>query len=116
MRNCDDEAPVALAQTDPEAFAALYDRYGDRIYAYAYRHVQDAVPAQDVTAVTFEKALRHIRKYRWQGKSFCDNFLLTEYTLSPQPIQPGQPLQVTLFWEASGQPHSRLHRVCAFVR
>ena len=71
MRNHDDEALVKQAQTDPQAFAALYDRYVDRIYAYAYRQVQEATLAQDVTAVTFEKALRHIRKYRWQGKSFC---------------------------------------------
>ena len=71
MQNDDDKALVAQAQTDPQAFAALYDRYVDRIYAYAYRQVQDATSAQDVTAVTFEKALRHIRKYRWQGKSFA---------------------------------------------
>ncbi|KAA3659718.1 MAG: RNA polymerase subunit sigma-70, partial [Chloroflexi bacterium] len=71
MRNHDDEALVKQAQTDPNAFGALYDRYVDRIYAYAYRQVQEAALAQDVTAVTFEKALRHIRKYRWQGKSFC---------------------------------------------
>jgi len=71
MRNHNDKALVAQAQTDPQAFAVLYDRYVDRIYAYAYRQVQDAALAQDVTAVTFEKALRHIRKYRWQGKSFC---------------------------------------------
>lgn len=60
---------VAQAQADPQAFAALYDRYVDRIYAYAYRQTQDAALAQDVTAVTFEKALRHIQRFRWQGKS-----------------------------------------------
>ena len=71
MRNHDEEALVKQAQSDPQAFGRLYDRYVDRIYAYAYRQVQDATLAQDVTAVIFEKALRHIRKYRWQGKSFC---------------------------------------------
>ena len=71
MRNHDEEALVKQAQSDPQAFGKLYDQYVDRIYAYAYRQVQDETLAQDVTAVTFEKALRHIRKYRWQGKSFC---------------------------------------------
>lgn len=66
-----DQSLAAQAQTDSQAFAALYDRYVDRIYAYAYRKTQDAALAQDVTAVTFEKALRHIRRYEWQGTSFA---------------------------------------------
>jgi RNA polymerase sigma-70 factor (ECF subfamily) len=33
--------------------------------------MQDDAAAQDVTAVTFEKALRHIRRYEWQNKSFA---------------------------------------------
>ena len=70
MQNDDDKTLVAQAQTDPQAFAALYDRYVDRIYAYAYRQVQDATSAQDVTAVTFEKALKQIRRYEWQDHGF----------------------------------------------
>lgn len=62
-----DEADlVERAQRDPAAFGVLYDRYVDRIYAYAYRQTGDATAAQDVTAATFEKALRHLRRYRWQ--------------------------------------------------
>lgn len=66
-----DQLLVAQAQKNPQAFGALYDRYVNRIYAYAYRRTQDAVLAQDITAVTFEKALRHIKRYEWRGKSFA---------------------------------------------
>ncbi|MCA9998236.1 MAG: hypothetical protein KDE56_20885 [Anaerolineales bacterium] len=39
------------------------------IYAYAYQQVQDVAVAQDITAVSFEKALSHIGSFSWQGKS-----------------------------------------------
>ncbi|VAW31374.1 hypothetical protein MNBD_CHLOROFLEXI01-1527 [hydrothermal vent metagenome] len=66
-----DKQLVEQAQNDPAAFAALYDRYVDRIFVYAQRLMQDEAAAQDVTAVTFEKALRHIQRYQWQGSSFA---------------------------------------------
>ncbi|MCP5097393.1 MAG: RNA polymerase sigma factor [Chloroflexi bacterium] len=62
---------VEKAKTDSNAFAKLYDFYVERIYAYAFRQLQEESAAQDITAVTFEKALRHIRSYQWQGKSVC---------------------------------------------
>jgi RNA polymerase sigma-70 factor (ECF subfamily) len=58
-------ALVERAKSDPSAFGALYDRYVDRIYGYALRETRDVAAAQDVTAATFEKALRHIRRFRW---------------------------------------------------
>ncbi len=66
-----DQQLIEQARHDPAAFGALYDRYVDRIYAYAVRLLQDEGAAQDVTAVTFEKALRHIRGYEWRGVSFA---------------------------------------------
>jgi RNA polymerase sigma-70 factor (ECF subfamily) len=71
MSGADDKTLVEQAQRDSHAFAVLYDRYVERIYAYAYRQTNEESVAKDVTAVTFEKALRHIRRYRWQGSSFC---------------------------------------------
>jgi RNA polymerase sigma-70 factor (ECF subfamily) len=68
----DEQRLVEQACQESQAFGALYDRYVDRIYAYAARQSNgDATLAQDVTAATFEKALRHIQRYRWQGVSFC---------------------------------------------
>ncbi|HEX6383880.1 MAG TPA: sigma-70 family RNA polymerase sigma factor [Anaerolineae bacterium] len=71
MPETNDQILVERAQKDPKAFAALYDRYVGRIYAYAYRQTNNEALAKDVTSATFEKALRHIRRYQWQGASFC---------------------------------------------
>lgn len=71
MPETNDRILVERAQREPRAFAALYDRYVGRIYAYAYRQTNNEALAKDVTSATFEKALRHIRGYRWQGVSFC---------------------------------------------
>ncbi len=65
-----DQQLVEQARQDPAAFGALYDRYVDRIFVYTARLMQDEAAAQDVTAVTFEKALRHIRQQGWQGDHF----------------------------------------------
>lgn len=55
---------------DPQAFAVLYDRYVQRIYQYALRRSGDHSVAEDITSATFEKALRHLRKYGWKGESY----------------------------------------------
>lgn len=70
MPDTDEQALIGQAQRDPQAFAALYDRYVDRIYVFVYRRTHDEASAQDVTSVTFEKALRHLGRFRWQGVSF----------------------------------------------
>lgn len=62
----DESALVEQARRNPRAFAALYDRYVEIIYGYVMRQVGDVAIAQDITAATFEKALRHIRRYRWR--------------------------------------------------
>lgn len=66
----DDRTLAEAARNDPQAFAVLYDRYIDRIYAYTLRQAGDVFLAQDVTSATFEKALRQLRRRGWQGKSF----------------------------------------------
>jgi RNA polymerase sigma-70 factor, ECF subfamily len=71
MLENEEEALVKRAQQDPQAFGVLYDRYADRIYTFVWRQTTDEALAKDVTATTFEKALRHVRRYRWQGNSFC---------------------------------------------
>lgn len=67
MTHADEAKLIEQAKTDPAAFGVLYDRYVGRIYAYARRQTADDATAQDITAATFEKALRHLRRYRWQG-------------------------------------------------
>ena len=61
---------IERAKEDTQEFGFLYDRYVDRIYAYALRRTGDQNLAKDVTSVTFEKALRGLQRYRWRGVSF----------------------------------------------
>jgi RNA polymerase sigma-70 factor (ECF subfamily) len=60
----EEAALLERAKHDPAAFGALYDQYVDRIYTYALRETHDVARAQDVTAATFERALRHIRRFQ----------------------------------------------------
>lgn len=71
MPEFNEQRLVEQAQSEPQAFARLYDHYVARVFKYVYRQVGDEAVAQDVTAVTFEKALRHIRRYEVQGSSFA---------------------------------------------
>lgn len=61
----DERRLVEVARHDAGAFAALYRRYVDRIHTYAYRRTYSTSVADDVTAATFEKALRGLDRYRW---------------------------------------------------
>lgn len=71
MTHQDESALVERARTDANAFGVLYDRYVGRIYAYVMRQTGDVATAQDITAATFEKALRHIRRFQWRESGFA---------------------------------------------
>ena len=50
----DDEAVlIQQARHDPQAFALLYDRYVERIYAYSLRETHDPALAQDIVSYNF---------------------------------------------------------------
>lgn len=66
----DERALVAQARSDPAAFGALYRRYVERIYGFAYRRTWSPEAAEDVTAATFERALRHIERFDAGGAGF----------------------------------------------
>ncbi|HQZ89263.1 MAG TPA: sigma-70 family RNA polymerase sigma factor [Thermomicrobiales bacterium] len=63
-------ALVAAAKRDPREFGALYERYVDRIYRYAYRRVGTHHEAEDITAQTFQQALQALPGYEWRGLPF----------------------------------------------
>jgi RNA polymerase sigma-70 factor (ECF subfamily) len=58
---------VAQAKEDPAAFGALYERYVNLIYTYIYYRVGNHQDAEDLTARTFFRALKHIGKYEDRG-------------------------------------------------
>lgn len=51
-----DAALLRAARSDPDAFAALYGRYAERIDGYFARRTGDADAALDLTAETFAQA------------------------------------------------------------
>jgi RNA polymerase sigma-70 factor, ECF subfamily len=66
----EDARLVALAKTDPRAFAPLYARYFDPVYRYCYRRLGHPEAAADATAQVFAKALAALPGYREEAPSF----------------------------------------------
>ena len=58
---------VLAAQRDRAAFAPLYERYVDQIFAYAYSLTRNRELAEDVTAATFAKAMEELPRFEWRG-------------------------------------------------
>lgn len=65
-----DRADVMAAQADRAAFGALYRRYLDRVYGYAFYLLGDHHDAEDATERTFLAALDAIGRFRDEGASF----------------------------------------------
>ena len=63
----DELALVRLAQTDAQAFGALYDRYVQRVYRYCLYRTNNAHEAEDLTAQIFLAALEGLPRYRHDG-------------------------------------------------
>lgn len=61
---------VRDAQADPAAFAFLYRRYLDRVYAYAFYLLGDHHDAEDATERTFLAALAAIGRFRQTDATF----------------------------------------------
>jgi len=61
---------VEQAKTDKYAFGLLYERYHKRIYNYVYYRTGNVEDAEDLTARIFERAMKHIGRYKNQGVPF----------------------------------------------
>jgi RNA polymerase sigma-70 factor (ECF subfamily) len=70
MHEESDSALIARVQEDPEAFGLLYQRYVGRIYNYIYYRTGNHQDAEDLTARTFYRALKHISRYVDRGAPF----------------------------------------------
>ncbi len=60
----DDATLVAAAQTAPQAFTRLYERYVGPIYQYCYLRLGSREAAEDATSEAFLKALSALGRYR----------------------------------------------------
>src|SRR6266516_7631689 len=58
---------VAAARAEPGAFLALYDRYFERVLAYARLRIRDAATCEDVTSHVFTTALAQLPRFRGEG-------------------------------------------------
>jgi len=61
---------VEAAKQDPEQFGPVYDHYHPHIRRFFAVKLNKASVIDDLTSVTFEKALKNIQKFKWQGYSF----------------------------------------------
>lgn len=53
-----------------QAFASLYDRYVDQVFAFVYHRVGHRQTAEDLVGDVFLRALRRIDTFTWQGTDF----------------------------------------------
>jgi RNA polymerase sigma-70 factor (ECF subfamily) len=65
-----ERALVARVREDAAAFGELYDFYLPRIYGFIYRRVQDRCTAEDLTSMTFQRALENVRRADFRNESF----------------------------------------------
>ena len=61
---------VEASQRQPRRFAQLYERYFDRVYAFALTRTGDRTAAEDVTAETFRQAFENLSRFEWRGVPF----------------------------------------------
>jgi RNA polymerase sigma-70 factor (ECF subfamily) len=61
-----ERALAERARTDRAAFAALYRRHVDAVYAMAYRRCGSKDVAEEATSATFERALTTITRFEWR--------------------------------------------------
>ena len=61
---------VARSRVDAAAFGELYDFYLPRIYGFVIRRVGERDAAEDLTAMTFERALGAVRRDDFRNESF----------------------------------------------
>jgi RNA polymerase sigma-70 factor (ECF subfamily) len=98
----DDGALVKAAQTDRDAFDALYRRYVTRVYRYCYAHAGNWADAEDLTAQTFLAALEGLSRFRGRGPFAawlfgiachkCADYHRSQYANRNEPLTAAQSL------------------------
>ncbi len=66
-----DDSLAMEARMNAEAFAPLYERHTVSVYRYLRARGATETDAAELTAVTFERAMRHIDRYRPGGSGFA---------------------------------------------
>ena len=61
---------IEACQQEPGRFAQLYERYFNRVYAFALVRTANRTAAEDVTAETFRLAFQNLSRFEWRGVPF----------------------------------------------
>jgi RNA polymerase sigma-70 factor (ECF subfamily) len=61
---------IEASQRQPKRFAQLYERYFDRVYAFALTRTGSRTAAEEVTSETFRVALENLPRFKWRGVPF----------------------------------------------
>ncbi len=61
---------IEASKRQPRRFGQLYERYFDRVYAFALTRTRDRAAAEDVTAETFRVAFENLARFEWRGVPF----------------------------------------------
>ena len=91
---------VARAQNmDPEAWDIIFNRYYPDIFAYLRYRTASQEDAEDLAAMVFERAVRHIHSYRETGKGIgawlqriASNLVVDYYRRRSVPGRKTEPL------------------------
>lgn len=93
-----EKALIEKAKKDMDSFAKLYDLYVDDVFRFVYFRIGHKEEAEDITARTFEKAIKNIKNFKWKGYSFktwlyviakniiIDNFKSQKVTISIEQL------------------------------
>lgn len=61
---------IESSKIDINAFGSIFEKYYDQIFNYTLRRTANVEDARDITAETFYKALRNIRRFKWKQAPF----------------------------------------------
>ena len=70
LADVSDDALVVRTRADPSAFAILYERHRVAVYRYLRARTNSDDAAADLAAVTFERALAGLERFRPSGGGF----------------------------------------------
>jgi RNA polymerase sigma-70 factor (ECF subfamily) len=80
----EDARLVAAAQSDLEAFAAIYDRYFAGVYGYCYHALGRAERAEDAAQQVFAQVLAALPRYRESGRFRAWLYTIAHHVIEAQ--------------------------------
>jgi RNA polymerase sigma-70 factor, ECF subfamily len=77
MQPPDEADLIERARCEPDAFAALYQRYLTRVYRYLYLRLGSQHDAEDLASQVFIETLEGLRKNRYKENGYFPAWLFT---------------------------------------